>query len=136
MTVEALMVQPVTLQIPSGETENSVGEVFPTYDEVPDLMYLEPKHSQEVLQDRNTPITDWIGYGRAEVEFVSTWRVVYGGHIFEVQGDPRPWFDPRTGVLSHKEIDLREVDNSDGADAGVVHVDAVAMPDAVGGVGL
>ncbi len=135
MTVEALMVQSVTLQIPSGEQENSVGEVFTLYDDVPDLMYIEPKHSQETLQDRNTPITDWIGYSRPGVPFASDWRVVYGDHIFEVQGDPRPWFDPRTGVLSHNEIDLREVDNSAGVDAGIVHVDAVAMPDEVGGMG-
>ncbi len=135
MTVEALMVQSVTLQIPSGETRNSVGELFATYDEVSDLMYIEPKHSEEVLSDRNTPITDWIGYARPGVPFASDWRVVYGNHIFEVQGDPRPWFDPRTGVLSHNEIDLREVDNSAGADAGGVHVDAIAMPDPVGGVG-
>lgn len=111
MSLDALMNQPVTVQFQAAtETTNSINEpTFAPGDEVATTMYLEPRKGREQEIDRNTPITDWLGLGRVEVPFVSTCRIVYGSHTFDVMGDPRPQWNPRLGAFSHIEMDLQEV---------------------------
>lgn len=133
MTVEALMIQPVTLQVPVGVTRDENGAAFQVYEDAATFMYLEPKASNEVLEDRNTPITDWTGYGFIGVEFSSSCRIVYGDHTFDIIGDPRPWWNPLVGAFSHIEMDLREVDRGPALD--VESVSGTAHPGVVGGVG-
>lgn len=110
MTVEALMVQPVTLRVRTGETPvGNIGETEPVFTELATTMYLEPLQTNEVLADRNTPITSWVGYGRAEIDFTAWDQIVYGDHAFDIAGAPMPKFNPTTGAVSHVEMPLREV---------------------------
>lgn len=134
MTVESLMIQAVTLQTPIGVERNAIGEAFTVYSDTATFMYLEPKASSEELADRNTPITDWDGYGFPDVAFASDCRVVYGSHTFDVMGDPRLFFNPLLGTFDHWEMDLREVDDSAAVVSGE-GVDAFATPGVVGGEG-
>jgi hypothetical protein len=133
VTVEALMTQAVTVLTPSDETQDSIGEVVsdePT--ELETVMYLEPVSGREELMDRDTPIADWIGFGKASVTFRSDCRIVYGSHVLQVIGDPRPKWNPTLSAVSHIEMDLQEIDDSTPFEE---HVDAVAHPVAVGGMG-
>jgi hypothetical protein len=109
MTVEALMTQPVTLRVRTGETQNAIGEPTATFAESSTTMYLEPLQTSEVLADRNTPITEWVGYGRADIDFTAWDQIVYGDHTFDIAGAPLPKFNPTLGAVSHVEMPLREV---------------------------
>jgi hypothetical protein len=105
------MNQAVTLRVRTGETETGdIGETTPTFDETTTTMYLEPRTSNEQQADRNTPITDWLGMGPADIVFTAWDQVVYGAHTFDIIGDPRPMWNPRTGEVSHWEMSLQEVD--------------------------
>lgn len=109
MSVESLMVQAVTLRVPAGETQDAIGGPTESYTESATVMYLEPVRSREVLENRNTPIGDWIGYGKATDPFDSQVQVVYDGRTLEVIGPPRLMFNPRVGAASHYEMVLQEV---------------------------
>lgn len=109
MSVESLMVQPVTIQIPASETRDAIGGVEDTYDTVDTVMYLEPTTASEDMENRNTPIGDWIGFGKISDPFTSEVRIVYGPHTFDVIEGPEPMFNPRIGADSHYEMTLREV---------------------------
>jgi len=122
------MVLEVTVLNQSGETQSSSGEVTTSYSGVETTMYLEPKSGTEEAADRNTPIGDWWGVCRESDGVTSTSRILYGAHTFDVVAPPRPMPDPFLDIISHVELDLQEVDTVEG-------VDAVAMPDVVGGEG-
>lgn len=109
MSIEALMNQPVTLRSLSGYTRDTIGGAEPTYTETSTTMYLEPRAGREQMQDRNTPIGDWLGVGRASIAWDSTNQIVYGLHVFDVVAPPRTFYDPVTGIDSHVELDLQEV---------------------------
>lgn len=116
MSVAALMRQSVTLRTPAGQTQDAIGEATTTYEELVTLMYLEPGRGRssfgggrEDLVDRNTPIGDWVGIGRADVDFTSWSQIVYGTHTFDIIAPPRPVFNPTQDVVSHVELSLQEV---------------------------
>jgi hypothetical protein len=138
MSVESLMVHEVTLLSQSGETQSSSGEVTVTYSSAATTMYLEPTRGgaaggswgagREEDADRNTPIGDWLGIGRADIDWDSTQRITYNEHTFDVIAPPRYMPNPRLGTISHVELSLQEVDT-------IESVDAIATPDVVGGEG-
>jgi len=137
MTVESLMVHEVTLLSQSGQTQSSSGEATVNYTSIETTMYLEPTHGgagsgwtagREENADRNTPIGDWLGIGRASIDWDSTQRILFGAHTFDVVAPPRYMPNPRLDTISHVELSLQEVD-------AVESVDAIAMPDVVGGEG-
>lgn len=109
MFPEELLTQPVTVRVPAS-TDVVFGEMQTTYDDVETTMYLESRSTSEELPNRNTPVTDWRGFGKADVPFASTCLVIYGDHTLEMNGDPQWKWDPFDGRWSHVEMDLREVD--------------------------
>ena len=120
MSVEALMVHTVTLKAPSGVTRNAIGEAFATFDTLQTTMYLEPTRGstqafaagREDRADRNTPVGDWLGLGRLDVDWHSWQQIVYGAHTFDIIAPPRVMPNPRLGTLSHVELSLQEVDGT------------------------
>jgi hypothetical protein len=109
VSVESLMTQAVTLQVPSGDARDAIGGSVDTYTETATVMYLEPTRGREDMENRNTPIGDWFGVGKASDPFASDVRIVYGDHTFDVIAPPRLFHDPLTGVASHYELSLQEV---------------------------
>lgn len=109
MSVEALMTQPVTLRKPTGETRTAIGGSVPVYATIETLMYLQPTTGHEDAQDRGTPIGDWTGIGRADVDFGAWDQIMYGAHLFDIIAPPEPAHDPRAGVTSHVKVRLQEV---------------------------
>lgn len=121
------MTQPVVLQRPNGETQDGIGEPTITYAERTTVMYLQPRSGREAKQDRNTPIGDWRGVGRIDVDFTSWSRVLYAGHVLDIVAPPRLVHNPSRNGASHYSLDLQEVD------APAVVVVAPAPPAYVGG---
>lgn len=109
MSVEALMTQAVTLRKPTGETRDAIGGSVPTYTTFETLMYLQPTGGKEEAQDRNTPIGDWTGIGRADIDFGSFDQIMYGVRTFDIVAPPEPAPNPRAGATSHVKVRLREV---------------------------
>ncbi len=109
MTVESMMTQPVTLRTPNGETRDAIGGSTPTFATMSTLMYLEPRKGTEERADRNTPIGDWLGVGRKDVDFDSWDQILYGAQVFDIVAPARPFYNPTTRALSHIELDLQEV---------------------------
>ncbi len=117
MTVESLMVHEVTLLTQSGESQNEIGEVAVTYSELETTMYLEPTRGggtgfsagSEEDAERNTPVGDWLGLGRADIDWDSTQRVIFGEHTFDVIAPPRYMPNPRLDTISHVELSLQEI---------------------------
>lgn len=109
MNPEHLMVHEVTHRKRTGETQALSGETTPTFTESSTEMYLEPRTGQEIEAERNTPIGDWIGYGKASVVFDSTDEIIYGDHTFEVVGPPEYKPNPRLDIISHVQLDLQEI---------------------------
>ena len=128
MSVESLMTQTVTVGRPTGESQSASGEVTTTYEWVETQMYIEPLASEEVEADRNTPIGNWRGFGRADFDFESVDKVVWDTHTFQVIGPPQPEPNARLGTISHVQLNLREIDTP-------TPEDATAHPAAVAGEG-
>lgn len=126
------MTQAVTLRTPATEVQDAVGGVTYTYDTLETLMYLEPSDGREDEPDRDTPIGNWFGAGLASVDFQSWSQVLYGDKVLHIIAPPRLIWNPRTASVSHVELDLQEIDQPAEAD---VHVDAVATPGVVSGMG-
>jgi hypothetical protein len=103
------MTQSVTLRTPSGDIRDGIGGSTPTYASMSTTMYIEPKTGTEEMADRNTPIGDWLGIGRKDVNFDSWDQIVYGTHVFDIVSPVRPFYNPTTLVISHIEMDLQEV---------------------------
>lgn len=109
MSVEALMTQAVTLRKLTGETRGGIGQSTPVYGTAETLMYLQPTTGREDAQDRGTPIGEWTGIGRVDVDFGSFDQIVYGDHTFDIVAPPEPAPNPRAGATSHVKVRLREV---------------------------
>lgn len=109
MSVESRMTQSVVLRTPNGEVRDGIGGSEPTFSMMTTLMYIEPRHGKEQSADRNTPIGDWLGLGRRDVDFDSWDQIVYGDHVFDIVAPARPFYNPTTRVVSHIELDLQEV---------------------------
>ena len=111
MTVEGLMRQTVTLRKLTGHDHDGADSV-PAYTESTTEMYLEPVSGEEDPggAGRNTPLGDWRGVGRKDVDFDSWDLVVYDGKVLDIVSPSRPFFNPRIGAGSHVELDLREID--------------------------
>ena len=133
MDIEMVLNQPVTLRTPNGAVRDEIGGATTVYATTTTTMYLEPKSGKEDMAGRNTPIGDWLGVGRKEVNFENWDQIVYGEHVFDIISPIRPYWNPITQALSHYEMDLQEVD-ADPADE-PDSVSATAMPGTVGGVG-
>jgi hypothetical protein len=109
MSVESLMVHEVTLRTPSGETQNEIGEATISYTEMATEMLLQPVGGKEDRADRNTPMGDWKGFGKASIDWESWQQVVWDGRTFDIVAPPEPHTNARLDVLSHYQIDLQEV---------------------------
>jgi hypothetical protein len=109
MSVEDLMTQPVTLRTPAGETRGSAGSSETTYTTTTTTMYLEPTDGFDIRTNRDTPIGDWRGYGRAGVDFTAWQQIVYDGRVLDIVAPPRLLTNPRLQIPSHWEINLQEV---------------------------
>lgn len=114
---ESLMVHEVTVLNQDGVSQSSSGEVTVTYSETATTMYLEPTHGggtgfsagREEDADRNTPIGDWMGVCRVSDGVISTSRILYGEHTFDVIAPPRPMPDPELGTIPLVELSLQEI---------------------------
>lgn len=109
MTVESRMTQSVTLRTPNGEVRDGIGGSQPIFASMTTTMYIEPKSGTEDRANRNTPIGDWLGLGRKDVDFDSWDQIIYGTHVFDIVSPARPFYNPTTLALSHLEMDLQEV---------------------------
>jgi hypothetical protein len=98
-------------------------------------MYIEPKSGKEDMANRNTPIGDWLGIGRIEINFENWDQIIYGEHVFDIVSPVRPFYNPRNHADDHWEMDLQEVDADPAASEPVVSIDATAFPGSVGGTG-
>lgn len=72
--------------------------------------YLEHTSSQEITDDRDTRVSDWLVVLPATAALTALDRVQEGGRTFEVVGAPERVYNPRTGVTSHVEARLRLVE--------------------------
>jgi hypothetical protein len=121
MSVEGLMNQAVTLRRRTGFTREN-GEATPIWSTLTTTMYLEPKEGTEeggagsglglgsTVSGRHTPIGQWLGIGRSTVDFDSWQEVLYGDLTLEISSPVREMWNPRTQTISHKEMDLLEID--------------------------
>ena len=126
------MTETVTVRTPTGFTQSASGEPTTLYDDAETIMYLEPegdvRRSSEALEVGYVSTAQWLGVGLADFPFDEHQVIVWGTHVFNILAPPRVMPNPRLDTLSHTELVLQEVED-DG------HVDAVATPEAVGGVG-
>jgi hypothetical protein len=115
MTVEAFMTEPVTIRTPTGEMVQSLGgEVTEVVaDEFDTVLYLEPRDIRTTVGEARergyVPVGDWLGVGRADVDFGTASQVVWYGRVFDVVSPPRVMPNPRLGTMSHTELDLQLV---------------------------
>lgn len=119
MSVTALMAQTVTLRKLSGYDRGATGDAEPTFTESTTRMYLEPRSGSEegglqtaggAISGRHTGLGEWFGVGDASVDFDSVDAVVYEGKVLKLASPARPMFNPRSGRISHQEMDLQEID--------------------------
>jgi hypothetical protein len=126
------MTETVTYREPVGETQSASGEPTKTYAESETIMYLEPlrdvRRSSEALEVGYVETGMWLGIGLADFPFRHEGQILWSGYTFDIVAPPRVMPDPRLNTMSHTELDLQEV-------GGGTHIDAVAHPAAVGGVG-
>lgn len=72
--------------------------------------YLEHTTSQEITEDRDTFVSDWLVVLPVTAAINGKDRVQEGGRTFEVVGKPEQVFNPRVGAVSHIEARLRLVE--------------------------
>lgn len=134
MAVEDFMTETVTVRHPTGETQSASGEPTTTYSESETIMYLEPlqdvRRSTEAIEVGYIGTGMWLGIGLADFPFDSHDQIIWNDYVFDILAPPRVMPNPRLGTMSHTELDLQEIE-----DITAIHVDAVAHPTTVGGMG-
>jgi len=81
---------------PSGSPVNATG-------------YLEQQVTVELLVDRYTTVTRWIGYFPLGTVIGRLDFVTFNSQKFQVMGEPENCYNPRTRVVSHIRCDLTVV---------------------------
>jgi len=106
--IDHLLTQSLTIQARNASTTNAYGEatVGPVGSPVQTYGYIERNTSRELLIDRDTALTDWIGYLRADAVIGRLDYINFQSQKFEVQGEPEYCYNPRTQQISHIRVDL------------------------------
>lgn len=111
MSVDRLMVQPLTIVKVGGSTLDEYGNtVAAAYGSpIQTTGYLEQRVSTEYLLDRDAIATNWVAYFPAGTNVSGLDRVQFGGQTFEVDGEPWQVFNPRLKAVSHLQANLKVV---------------------------
>lgn len=107
MSVERLMVQPLTIQT-VGSSTDIYGDQVPANVGSPVSVtgYLEQSSTTETLVDRDTVVTSWKAYLPAGTAINYLDFITFEGQKFQVNGAPWKVFNPRTRAVSHIELEL------------------------------
>ncbi len=111
MSVQSLARQPVTVYPSTQDATDEYGNAVPSGAAVgvPESALLEMKSTQEALLNRDTTVTKWHATLHAESVVTALSTITVGAQSFQVDGEPWHVFNPRTGVVSHIEVDLTAV---------------------------
>ena len=106
-----MMSQPLTVQTVTASGVNEYGdEVRGVYGTPASVFgYLEQLSSVEVLNDRDTAISQWRAFLPAGTIIGHLDRVGFLSQIFQVNGEPHHVYNPRTRTVSHIECALTVV---------------------------
>lgn len=110
MTIRSLTRQPLTVIAPGAPVTDDYGNTVPgPGTAVAEFGFLEMKSTQETLLDRDTTVTKWHAFLEADSTVTRLSTITFEGQTFQVDGEPWHVFNPRTGVVSHIEVDLTVV---------------------------
>jgi len=118
MSISQLLTLPVTiLRRTVAEEIDEFGNEVDTApaEEVETVGELQQRQRDEQTAGGDVVATTWALYLPADTEIDAGDGIVAGGATYEVDGEPWPVRNPRTGVVSHIEATVRRTGGSGGA---------------------
>lgn len=116
MSIATLINRPCVVieRLPSGDTDD-YGNSVPDEEEVETVVELQQVQRDEPGGAGELSDTRWLGFFPAGTDLTTADAVVVDGERYELEGDPWPVRNPRTGTESHVEASLCRVAGAEDA---------------------